>query len=199
MIRQSRSLLTMMILVSAAVAGELPIGAPLPSPDYLMKAVGNADVSLNSSMGEAGLVVIFSCNTCPWVLAWQDRYIKLADAFIPKGFGVIAINSNEAARNRGDNFDDMTTHAIENGYNFTYALDGGARLATEFGASRTPHVFVFDAGGTLVYRGAIDDNARQPDQVENEYLADALSAMLAGQKIVQNSTKALGCTIKFPH
>ena len=91
----------------------------------------------------------------------------------------------------------MTTHAREKGYNFTYALDEGARLATEFGASRTPHVFVFDAGGKLVYRGAIDDNARQPKMVENAYLSDALSSMLAGQTIVQNSTKALGCTIKF--
>ncbi|MCH8328634.1 MAG: redoxin family protein [Candidatus Marinimicrobia bacterium] len=163
-----------------------------------MKAVGNTDVTLNGSRGEAGLVVIFSCNTCPWVKAWEDRYVTLADAFIPKGFGVIAINSNAASRSRGENFDDMTAHAHENGYNFTYALDGGARLATEFGASRTPHVFVFDAEGTLVYRGAIDDNANQPDQVEDEYLADALSAMLAGQKIVQHSTKALGCAIKFP-
>lgn len=186
-----------MALVSTAAAGELSLGSSIPSSDYIMKAVGETEVSLNSSMGEAGLVVIFSCNTCPWVHAWEDRYVTLADAYIPKGFGVIAINSNEAYRNRGDNLDDMTTHARANGYNFTYALDEGARLATEFGASRTPHVFVFDAEGTLVYRGAIDDNARQPEQVENEYLSDALSALLAGETIVQNSTKALGCTIKF--
>ena len=199
MIHRSQSIFMMMALVSVAVAGELPLGSSLPSPDYIMKAVGETEVSLSSSMGEAGLVVIFSCNTCPWVIAWEDRYVTLAEAFIPKGFGVIAINSNEASRNRGDNFDDMTTHAEENGYNFTYALDEGARLATEFGASRTPHVFVFNAGGTLVYRGAIDDNARQPELVENEYLSDALNAILAGQAIVQNSTKALGCTIKFAH
>jgi len=199
MAHQTRSLFLMVALVSTAVAGELPLGSSIPSPDYIMKAVGETEVSLNSSMGEKGLVVIFSCNTCPWVLAWQDRYVTLADAFIPKGFGVIAVNSNEAFRNNGDNFADMTTHAKKNGYNFTYALDKGARLATEFGASRTPHVFVFDAGGTLVYRGAIDDNARQPAQVENEYLSDALNAMLAGQTIAHNSTKALGCTIKFAH
>ena len=184
-------------LVSFAVAEELAIGSDIPSPNYTMQAVGGGEVSLKSAMGEEGLVVIFSCNTCPWVLAWEDRYVTLASAFEPKGLGFVAVNSNAASRNGVDSMDKMTVHAEAGKYNFDYTVDVDSKLAREFGASRTPHVYVFDKAGKLVYRGAIDDKAHKPKKVEEAYLADALDAMLAGEVIKQHSTKALGCAIKF--
>ncbi|MFC1480808.1 redoxin family protein [Candidatus Neomarinimicrobiota bacterium] len=184
-------------LVSTAGAGELAIGSDLPSPDYTMQAVGGSEVSLKSAMGKEGLVVIFSCNTCPWVMAWEDRYVTLASAYEPKGLGFVAVNSNAAYRTGVDSMDEMAAHAKDKGYNFDYTVDVDSKLAREFGATRTPHVYVFDKLGKLVYRGAIDDNAHKPKAVEETYLADALDALLAGKTIEQNSTKALGCSIKF--
>jgi peroxiredoxin len=191
-------LLTLAVgLITIGNADELAIGSDLPIPDYTMPDVDGGKVSLKSKMGDEGLVVIFSCNTCPWVLAWEDRYVSLVDAYESKGFGFIAVNSNAGYRNGVDSMDEMIAHAQAKGYNFSYTVDKSSRLAREFGATRTPHVFVFDKAGKLVYRGAIDDNAHKPDQVEATYLADALDAMLAGEVIKQHSTKALGCTIKF--
>ncbi len=184
-------------LISIGSAKELAIGSDIPLPDYAMPVVGGGEVSLESKVGDQGLVVIFSCNTCPWVLAWEDRYVSLVDAYEPKGFGFIAVNSNAAYRNGVDSMDEMTAHAQAKSYNFSYTVDKDSRLAREFGATRTPHIYVFDKAGKLVYRGAIDDNAHKPNKVEDTYLADALDAMLAGKAIVQHSTKALGCTIKF--
>lgn len=184
-------------LAAVASAKELAIGSDLPSPEYTMQAVGGGEVSLNSAMGEAGLVVIFSCNTCPWVLAWEDRYVSLTSAYEPKGVGFVAINSNADYRDGVDSMGEMTTHASAMGYNFPYTVDVDSRLAREFGATRTPHVYVFDNSGKLVYRGAIDDNARKRAKVEETYLANALDAMLGGETVEQHSTKALGCSIKF--
>ncbi|MDP6133309.1 MAG: redoxin family protein, partial [Candidatus Marinimicrobia bacterium] len=134
---------------------------------------------------------------CPWVIAWEDRYVSLANEFKPQGVGIIAVNSNEKQFDSVDSMSEMQDHARKFGYNFYYTMDEGAVLAREFGATRTPHIYLFDQNDKLVYRGAIDDNARKPDQVENTYLADAIDNMLVGTKIDPAVTKALGCGIKF--
>ena len=178
-------------------AKELDLGSILPLGDIKMADISGKDVSLNDAKGKNGLLVIFSCNTCPWVIAWEDRYVELADTYKDKGVGIVAINSNEKQFDTVDSMEEMQAHAKEQGYNFYYTMDNGSKLASEFGATRTPHIYLFDNKDKLVYRGAIDDNARKPDLVENTYLADAIDNMLAGNTIDPTATKALGCAIKF--
>lgn len=178
-------------------AKELDLGSILPLGDIKMADISGKDISLNDAKGKNGLLVIFSCNTCPWVIAWEDRYVELADSYKDKGVGIVAINSNEKQFETVDSMEEMQAHAKEQGYNFYYTMDNGSKLASEFGATRTPHIYLFDKKDKLVYRGAIDDNARKPDKVENTYLADAIDNMLAGSAIDPAATKALGCAIKF--
>ncbi|MBH30933.1 MAG: thioredoxin family protein [Candidatus Marinimicrobia bacterium] len=186
-----------LLLVASAVAGELEIGADLPLADVKMADVSGKKVSLNDAMGENGLLVVFSCNTCPWVDAWEDRYVKVSKKYQKKGVGMIAVNPNEASRKKGDSMDDMKARAKKAKYDFYYTVDEESKLASAFGATRTPHIYLFNKKGTLVYRGAIDDNARRPRKVESAYLMDAIDAMIAGKQIKTTSTKALGCSIKF--
>ena len=186
-----------LMLLTAAVAGELKIGSEMPLAEVKMTDVGGKNVSLKDAMGENGLLVVFSCNTCPWVNAWEDRYISVSKLSQKKGVGMIAINSNEGSRENGDGMDDMQARAKKAKYDFYYTVDEGSKLASAFGASLTPHIYLFNNKGTLVYRGAIDDNARRPKKVENPWLMDAINAMVAGDKINTTSTKALGCSIKY--
>lgn len=193
-----RSLTISPLLLGGLLAGELEIGSSIPLADYEMLDTSDKKISLNAAKGSEGLLVIFSCNTCPWVDAWEDRYIDLADKCLSKGIGMIAVNSNEAYRDRGDGLDDMKARAKKLEYPFHYALDEGSRLAVAFGATRTPHIFLFNKEGKLIYRGAIDDNARDSNKVKKPYLMNAIDEMLAGKPVKVKSTKALGCSIKFP-
>ena len=186
-----------LMLLTAAIAGELKIGSEMPLAEVKMSDVGGKNVSLKDAMGENGLLVVFSCNTCPWANAWEDRNISVSKLSQKKGVGMIAINSNEGSRENGDGMDDMQARAKKAKYDFYYTVDEGSKLASAFGASLTPHIYLFNNKGTLVYRGAIDDNARRPKKVENPWLMDAINAMVAGDKINTTSTKALGCSIKY--
>jgi len=176
--------------------GKLAIGSKAPKTDLAVKDVSGKMVTLAQAAGDNGLLVIFSCNTCPWVKAWEGRYDGLAKAAKKQGIGMIALNPNEAYRSRGDSFDDMKAQAAEHKYAFPYALDKDHVLADAFGATRTPDVFLFDKNLTLVYQGAIDDNARHPESVEKHFLIDAMRAMIAGKDIQPETTKSIGCTIK---
>ena len=178
-------------------AKEIDLGSKLPSEDIKMLDVSGKKISLGDAKGENGLLVIFSCNTCPWVIKWEDRYVELTKTYKPKGIGVIAINSNEMTFQSSDSMEKMKEHANDNNYNFYYTMDEGSKLAREFGASRTPHVYLFDNNDELVYRGAIDDNANKARKVKKPYVANAIDAMLNGNDIKYASTKALGCGIKF--
>jgi len=183
--------------ITFLISGELEIGSAMPLVDHQLADISGKTMTLTNAKGDAGTLVIFSCNTCPWVLAWEDRYVTLAQEFIPKGIGMIAVNSNESQFERDDSMEEMIEHAKEIGYNFPYAQDPGSKLATAFGARKTPHIYLFDEKDKLIYRGAIDDNARNLSKVEHTFLADAIDALLTGQKIDPVSTKALGCSIKF--
>ena len=188
---------TIILLCSGLQAKELDLGSILPLEDVKMLDISGEHISLGEAKGKNGLLVIFSCNTCPWVIKWEDRYVELAKKYESKGVGMIALNSNETSFESSDSIDEMKKHAKENSYNFYYARDDGSILAREFGATRTPHVYLFNAEDQLVYRGAIDDNAKKPNKVKKPYVADAINAMLAGNTIKYASTKALGCGIKF--
>ena len=186
-----------LMLLTAIKAVELELGSEMPLAEVKMVDVSGKNVSLKDAMGENGLLVVFSCNTCPWVDAWEDRYISVSKLSQKKDVGMIAINPNQGSRNKGDGLDDMHSRAKKAKYDFYYTLDKESKLASAFGATRTPHIYLFNNKGILVYRGAIDDNARRPKKVENPYLMDAINAMVAGEKITTASTKALGCGIKY--
>jgi len=178
-------------------AKELDLGSKMPLVKSKLMDISGKSISLSEAKGENGLLVIFSCNTCPWVKKWEDRYVELTKKYKPKGVGVIAINSNESNFESSESLDEMRKIAEDKKYNFFYAMDDGSKLAREFGASKTPHVFLFDKNDKLVYRGAVDDNAKKARKVKKPYVADAIDAMLVGNDIKYASTKALGCGIKF--
>jgi hypothetical protein len=177
---------------------ELAIGAKVPLADVEMQDVSGKALTLKDVAKSNGLLVNFSCNTCPWVEAWEDRYNPVAGLAKQHNIGVIALNPNAAIRGEGESLQDMKERASAKGYEFYYALDEGAKLAEAFGATRTPHIFLFNSDMELVYKGAIDDNAKSAEDVENPYLKNAIKNLAAGDKIEPQATKSLGCTIKWP-
>ena len=181
------------------MAEDLALGSSIPLPDVKMVDISGKKVSLNDVKMKNGLLVNFSCNTCPWVVAWQSRYNGLAKASAENNIGFITINPN--ARNRekiGEGLKDMQKFSKKYDHDFLYTVDEGSKLATAFGATQTPHIYLFDSNGKLVYRGAIDDNAYKPKKVKKTYLFDAINALGSGKTINIAETKARGCSIKFP-
>jgi len=179
------------------LAGELEIGSTMPLKDLELADISGKNITLANAKGDAGTLVVFSCNTCPWVIRWEDRYVSLANTYAPKEIGMIAVNSNAARFGGEDSLEEMVEHAKNNGYNFPYAQDPESELASAFGATKTPHIYLFNGDDKLVYRGAIDDNAKNAKKVDVPFLANAIDALLAGNPINPQTTKALGCSIKF--
>jgi hypothetical protein len=182
--------------VSAQDIEQLPLGSTLPLGDVSMEDISGRNLTLNGVKGDNGLLVIFSCNTCPWVIKWEDRYPVVQEIAAANDIGMILLNPNEDYRDKGDGMDDMILHAEKAGYDLPYVLDKNHRVADAFGASRTPHVYLFDSEDKLVYVGAIDDNANSAADVEEFYIKDAIEQLSAGQPITTASTKSIGCTIK---
>ncbi|MFL3005347.1 MAG: redoxin family protein [Candidatus Neomarinimicrobiota bacterium] len=197
MIKNVKSIVQFFLSFGIIFASELKIGEKMPKIDYPLFGIDGENITLGEIKGTTGTLVIFSCNTCPWVLRWEDRYVSIADRYSKKGIGVVALNSNIARFDGDESLEKMLKHAEKNNYNFPYVQDPKAKLAYAFGASKTPHVYLFDDQNTLVYRGAIDDNARDESNVEEAFLINALDQMLAGERITKSVSKALGCSIKF--
>lgn len=181
----------------------LEIGAKAPKTDLSMPDVSGKEITLKSAAGKNGLLVIFSCNTCPFVIGngeksagWEGRYPMVADMAKAKGINTVMVNSNEAKRDGGDSMDDMKKRYAEQGLKGFYALDAKSQLADAFGALTTPHVFLFDRDMKLIYKGAIDDAVDSPDAVKTPYLQNAIEAYSNGEVVDPNSTRQLGCSIK---
>ena len=190
-------ILSIMTGITFLIGGELEIGSAMPLMDHQLADISGNIMTLADAKGDAGTLVVFSCNTCPWVIRWEDRYVTLANTYAPKGIGMIAVNSNASRFGSEDSLEEMVEHAKNNGYNFPYAQDPESKLASAFGATKTPHIYLFNADDKLVYLGAIDDNAKNAKKVEVPFLANAIDALLAGKPINPQTTKALGCSIKF--
>lgn len=176
---------------------ELPIGDQAPLLDQSLTTIENETVTLREIAGENGLMVVFTSNTCPWVHRWESRYLEVASLAQENGITMIALNPNEATRGEGESLADMKKRAQDYSYNFIYAMDKDHLLATEYGANRTPHVYLFNADFTLVYRGAIDDNAHDIDEVEQTFAKDAILQLASGREIATKTSPSLGCTIKW--
>ena len=201
---QQRMKLMAIAFVAAVLIGavgftdELPLGGTAPMTDRPMTDVSGEAYALDDLAGENGLLVIFSCNTCPWVVAWEDRYPELAKQAKDLGIGMVLVNSNAAMREGEESLEAMRQRAKKYGYESPYVVDENSELALAFGATRTPHVFLFDGEMKLVYRGAIDDDAKNPEQVQRHYVAEAMSALVSGDEISPQETRSIGCGIKFP-
>jgi thioredoxin-related protein len=174
---------------------ELALNAPIPMPDYKMKDVSGKQISLGESKTDKGLLVIFSCNTCPYVKLSETRIKEYSDFCLANGIGCVIVNSNEAQRSEEDSFDEMTKYYAAQNLKCAYTVDEKSQLADAFGATRTPQCFLFNSKG-LVYKGAIDDNVKDAAQVKNPYLKNALDALLKNKKPAPQETKSIGCTIK---
>lgn len=173
----------------------IALNAPVPMPDYKMKDVSGQTISLAEAKKEKGLLVIFSCNTCPYVKLSASRIREYSDYCLANNIGCVLVNSNEAQRTEDDSFDEMVKYYKGQKLKVFYTVDENSQLADAFGAKSTPQCFLFDAKG-LVYKGAIDDNVKDPSAVKEHYLKDAIAAVLKKQTPAKQETKSIGCTIK---
>lgn len=168
--------------------------------DFNLKGVDGAWVSLNTQKEAKGAIVIFTCNTCPYAVAYEDRIIDLHKNYASKGYPVIAINSNDAKASPGDSFEKMQQRSKDKKFPFAYVYDQSQDVIKNYGGTRTPHVYLLQKeGGNFIvkYIGAIDNNHQDASAVTEKYVEDALDSLMNGRKITVESTKAIGCTIKW--
>lgn len=178
-------------------SGKLAIGSRMPLKDHQLPTTEKTFTSLGKLSSDAGTLVYFTCNHCPYVKAWETRTVKLANKLLDLDISVIAVNSNDPEEYPEDGLVHMTKRKERAGMNYPYVVDPGSELARAFGADKTPEFFLFNDNGKLVYRGALDDNAQEPGKVEHQYLLSAVEAMLDEEPIETETTKAIGCSIKF--
>lgn len=174
----------------------LPIGSAIPKVDLKMQDVSGKQITLKEGQKENGLLVMFSCNTCPVVIGNQGRTKAIAGFALDNKVGVVLLNSNEGSRNGADSPEAMKKYAEKHEYSWYYAVDKNNELADAFGANRTPECFLFDKNGILVYHGAIDDNPQDAGNVKRQHLKEAITEMKKGEKISVQLSKSIGCGIK---
>ena len=166
------------------------------APDFSLKNVKGEMVSMESLGAEKGYIVTFTCNTCPYAVDYEDRLIALHKKFAPMGYPVVAINPNDPAVKEGDSFDAMKVRAKEKAFPFEYVFDEGQKVFPQYGATKTPHVFILDKDLKVQYIGAIDDNHEDENLVKVKYVENAIGSLEAGKSPDPSSTKAVGCGIK---
>ncbi len=167
--------------------------------DFSLKNVDGEMVSLADYPDSKGYIVIFTCNHCPYSIAYEDRIIALQDAYGPQGYPVIAINPNDPVAQPDDSYEKMQERASEKNFNFPYLFDEGQQIYPQYGATRTPHVFILqkeDGKNIVRYIGAIDNNHEDANDVSEHYVQDAMEALIAGTTVDPAETRAIGCSIK---
>ncbi|MBS4038995.1 MAG: thioredoxin family protein [Flavobacteriales bacterium] len=167
--------------------------------DFSLKNTDGKMVSLKDYKDAKGFIVIFTCNHCPYAVAYEDRIIALDKKYKSKGYPVIAINPNNPEKQPKDSYDLMQVRSKEKGFTFPYLLDEGQKIYPQYGATKTPHVFILEKtskGNVVQYIGAIDDNHEEPKNVKVKYVEDAVDALLNKKEVVVKTTKAIGCSIK---
>lgn len=189
--------LLFLFAVATATAGGYQVGDK--ATDFRLKNVDGRMVSLADFNNAKGFIVIFTCNHCPYSVAYEDRIIALDAKYEDRGYPVIAINPNDPAVQPQDGFAEMKERAREKGFAFPYLFDEGQKIYPQYGATRTPHVFILEKSGKdliVRYIGAIDDNHEDAEEVGKKWVEAAVDALLAGSAPATTSTKAIGCSIK---
>lgn len=164
--------------------------------DFKLKSVDNKMYSMADYKDAKGFVVVFTCNHCPFAVKYEDRIIDFAKKYKSKGYVLLAINPNDPSAQPEDSFELMQKRAKEKKFTFPYLFDEGQKIYPQYGATKTPHVFLLDKNLVVKYIGAIDDNVEDASQVKEKYLENAIAALENGEEPTPNTTKAIGCTIK---
>ena len=167
--------------------------------DFSLENIDGKMVSLSDFKKAEGFIVVFTCNTCPYAVAYEDRIEALNQKYADKGFPVIAIMPNNTDVMPGDNMEAMRERAKSKGFSFPYLLDKGQQIYPQYGATKTPHIYLLqktEKGNEVKYIGAIDDNYQDAEAVKVKYVEDAVDALLEGKAIKVTETKAIGCSIK---
>lgn len=166
-------------------------------PNFSLTGVDDKTYSLNDFSDKKILIVIFSCNHCPYVQAYEDRIMELQNEFEKDGVQIVAINSNDDVKYPDDSFAEMKKRASARGFNFPYLRDETQEVAKAFGATHTPQIFLFNIDRKLKYEGKIDDNWQESDKVKSAYLKDAILELLNDKEVSVPETFSIGCTIKW--
>lgn len=189
------------ILFINASADKFGMGVGDYASDFELENIDGKKVSLGDYKDNKGFIVVFTCNTCPYAKMYEQRIMDLDKKYADKGFPVIAINPNDIDQQPGDSMEEMKKRAKDKGYSFPYLRDDSQTVATAYGATKTPHVYVLNEEATGKYKiefiGAIDDSPRDASDVEKTYVEDAVNALLAGNKPTVTGARAIGCTIKW--
>ena len=180
-----------------AIGGGYKIGDVVK--DFELKNIDGKMVSLSDYDDAKGFIITFTCNTCPYAVMYEDRIIALNNKYESKGYPVIAIMPNNTSIKPGDSFENMQNRAEDKGFSFPYLIDAKQAVYPQFGATKTPHIFIVEKtneGNVVKYIGAIDDNYKDASAVNTKYVENAVDALIAGKEIEEKETKAIGCSIK---
>jgi peroxiredoxin len=186
------------LFITAAVAGGYEVGSKVKS--FTLKNIDGKMVNFDSYPDAKGFIVVFTCNECPYAVAYEDRVNELNKKYADLGYPVIAINPNDAEKVPGDSYEMMKVRAKEKGITYAYVHDENQDIAKQFGATRTPHVYVVERKAkdmVVQYIGAIDNNTRDAEAADEKYVESAVDALIGGSEVPTKSTKAIGCTIKW--
>ena len=195
----NRLLLFTVFALSAITLSAQPISVGSIAPDFSLKNIDGSTISLSDYSNEKGVMVIFSCNPCPYVIAYEDRIIDLHNRYASQGYPVVLINPNDAEKQPVDSMDEMRKRADDKNYPFPYLKDEDQSVYQAYGASKTPEIFLLKNNGdgnyTVVYTGTVDDNYKDASSVNVSYASNAVEALLKGENPDPASTVAIGCTI----
>ncbi len=186
--------LTALLFTGAMLAQGYSVGDK--ATDFSLKNIDGKMMSLADIDDAKGYVVVFTCNHCPYAVMYEDRLIELHNKFAPQGYPVVAIMPNDPEVKPADSFDNMIVRAEEKGFPFAYLYDEGQKVYPQYGATKTPHVYLLDKDMTVKYIGSIDDSPRDAESVEDRFLESAIMALQAGKNPEPSVTKAIGCSIK---
>lgn len=180
----------------------ISVGTTMPLQDQELRSIAGTSAKLKDMMGDKGLIIIFTSNSCPFVVGgknfegWEKSYNGLYEMAARLGFNLVLLNANEAKRDSGDGLEDMKKRAAEMSYKMPYYYDGNSLVANAFGAKTTPHVFFFNKEFKLVYTGSIDNQMEQNKKRHTDYLINAMTVVNKGKKVKMSSTPPIGCSIK---
>ena len=167
--------------------------------DFSLENIDGNMVSLSDYNDAKGFIVIFTCNTCPYAVEYEDRIIELDKKYASQGYPVIAIMPNNTDVKPGDNMEAMKARAKAKGFTFPYLMDKGQKIYPQYGATKTPHVYLLQKtkkGNEVKYIGAIDDNYKDASLVKTKYVENAVDALMKGKEVPEKETRAIGCSIK---
>lgn len=184
---------TFFVVAGTPVKGYIPGDK---ATDFKLKSVDGKMYSMSDYKNAKGFIIVFTCNHCPFAVKYEDRINALAKKYKSKGYILIAINPNDPAAQPEDSFELMQVRAKEKGFAFPYLFDEGQNIYPQYGATKTPHVFLLDKNQIVKYIGAIDDNVDSATDVKEKYLENAIAALESSKTPSPETTKAIGCSIK---